>query len=90
MDRSIERLDQLFVWGHWTEDRYRAERERLESLRQELEESVGGGRSEPTLTDIVQAWDKGDAVARRELLAALFSAMAAWWATRPVQTGPQQ
>lgn len=73
IDRSLERLDQLFVWGNWTEDRYRAERERLESLKQELEESVSGGWSEPTLTDIVQTWDKGDAVARRELLATLFS-----------------
>jgi DNA invertase Pin-like site-specific DNA recombinase len=25
IDRSLERLDQLFLWGHWTETKYRAE-----------------------------------------------------------------
>jgi hypothetical protein len=29
--RSLERLDQLFLWGHWTAEKYQAERERLEA-----------------------------------------------------------
>jgi hypothetical protein len=36
IDRSLERLNQLFLWGRWDEARYRAERERLEGVRKEL------------------------------------------------------
>ncbi|HEY1421519.1 MAG TPA: hypothetical protein VGG90_12530 [Candidatus Dormibacteraeota bacterium] len=73
IDRSLQRLDQLFLWGHWTDEKYRAERERLEQMAKRARGVWGGGRIEPTLTDIVSAWDAGDAATRRELLAALFS-----------------
>lgn len=73
IDRTLQRLDQLFLWGHWEEQRYRAQRERLEGMRKELEDAEGPARIEPKLTGLVSAWDSGDAVARRELLATLFS-----------------
>ncbi len=73
IDRSLERLNQLFLWGHWDEPRYRAERERLEVVRKELQEAAGPERMDPKLTGLVEAWDTGDGVVRRELLATLFS-----------------
>ena len=72
IDRSLQRLDQLFVWGHWDESRYRAERERLEGIRKELEDTAGPQTVDPKLTGLVSAWDSRDAVVRRELLATLF------------------
>ena len=73
IDRSLERLDQLFLWGHWTEAKYRAERDRLESLRKELQDAEPPQLVEPKLTGLIAAWDSGDGVTRRELLATLFS-----------------
>jgi hypothetical protein len=71
--RSLERLNQLFLWGHWDELRYRAERERLEGVRKELHHSASPERLDPKLSGLVDAWDTGDGVVRRELLATLFS-----------------
>ena len=73
IDRSLQRLDQLFVWGHWDESRYRAERERLERIRKELEDTVELESLDPKLTGLLSPWDSGDAVVRRELLATLFA-----------------
>ena len=73
IDRSLERLDQLFLWGHWTAAKYRPERERLEGMRKELTEPVAERQAEAPLTDLVATWDNGDAVGRRELLALLFT-----------------
>ncbi|HYL07646.1 MAG TPA: recombinase family protein [Candidatus Udaeobacter sp.] len=50
IDRSLERLDQLFLWGHWDEPKYRAERERLEGMRKELQDAEGPETIEPKLT----------------------------------------
>ena len=33
LDGNLERLGQMFQWGHVPEDKYRAERERLTALR---------------------------------------------------------
>ena len=91
IDRSLERLDQLFLWGHWDEPKYRAERERLEAMRKELQDAEEPQRIEPKLTGLVSAWDTGDAVVRRELLSTLFrtstSATAVYLATRLVPRG---
>ena len=73
IDRSLERLEQLFMWGHWTEAKYRAERNRLESLRKELRDAEQPKTVEPRLSGLVAAWDSGDGLVRRELLATLFS-----------------
>lgn len=73
IDRSLERLNQLFLWGHWDEFRYRAERERLEGMRKELEDAASPERVDPQLNGLVSAWDSGDGVVRRELLATMFS-----------------
>ncbi len=73
IDRSLQRLDQLFLWGHWDEAKYRAERDRLEAMRKELQDAETPERIEPKLTGLVSAWDSGDAIVRRELLATLFS-----------------
>jgi hypothetical protein len=42
-------------------------------MRRELRDAAGPARIEPKLTGLVSAWDTGDAITRRELLAALFS-----------------
>ncbi len=73
IDRTLQRLDQLFLWGHWTDEKYRAERDRLETLRKELEDAEQPQMIEPKLTGLIAAWDSGDGVTRRELLATLFS-----------------
>jgi hypothetical protein len=73
IDRSLGRLNQLFLWGHWDEARYRAERERLEAMRKDLEDAAGPERIDPKLTGLVTAWDTGDGFVRRELLATMFS-----------------
>lgn len=73
LDRSLERLDQLFLWGHWTEPKYRAERDRLQAVRRELRDAHGSQVVEPKLGGLLAAWDSGDGVIRRELLATLFS-----------------
>jgi DNA invertase Pin-like site-specific DNA recombinase len=73
IERSLERLDQLFLWGHWTEEKYQAERDRLEALRNELQAAQGPQVVDPKLTGLLDAWDAGDGIVRRELLATLFS-----------------
>ena len=73
IDRSLGRLDQLFLWGHWTEAKYQAERDRLEALRNELRAAREPQLVDPKLTGLIAAWDAGDGVVRRELLATLFS-----------------
>jgi len=73
IDRSLQRLDQLFLWGHWEEPRYRDERQRLEGMRKELQDVEVPESVVPRLTGLVSAWDSGDAAVRRELLADLFS-----------------
>ncbi len=73
LDRSLERLDQLFLWGHWTEAKYQAERDRLETLRNELQAAEGQQLVDPKLTGLLDGWDAGDGVVRREMLATLFS-----------------
>jgi hypothetical protein len=39
-----------FCGGHWDEARYRAERERLETMHKELEDAAGTERIDPKLT----------------------------------------
>lgn len=73
IDRSLERLNQLFLWGHWDEARYTAERERPEGMRKDLQTAEEPERVDPKLSGLVDAWDAGDGVTRRELLATLFS-----------------
>jgi DNA invertase Pin-like site-specific DNA recombinase len=73
INRSLDRLNQLFLWGHWDEAKYRAERERLEGMRKDLLEAAAPERMDPKLTGLLEAWDSGDGIVRRELLATLFS-----------------
>ena len=70
VERNMERAEQLFMWGHWNADRYQAERERLEALRSELAAVVVTPRVQ--FHGLLQAWDHGDGIARREMLAAFF------------------
>ena len=70
---ALDRLNQLYLWGHWDEAKYRAERERLEAMRKDLVQAEGPQRMDPTLTGLVGAWDSGDAITQRELLATMFS-----------------
>jgi len=74
IERTLERIERLFLWGHWTEDRYVSERARLMELHQQLTEQATGGATR--LLDVPQgvltAWSSADSIARRELLACLF------------------
>jgi hypothetical protein len=63
----------LFLWGHWHEAKYRAERERLEGMRKEADDSAGSDLVDPKLSGLVETWVTGDGIVRRELLATLFS-----------------
>jgi len=42
-------------------------------MRKELEDAAGSVRIDPKLTGLVTAWDTGDGIVRRELLATMFS-----------------
>src|SRR5258708_15862357 len=64
LDRSLERLDQLFLWGHWTGAEYQAERDRLEALRNELPAPEGQQPFDPKLTGLLDRRDPRDAVCR--------------------------
>ncbi len=71
LEATLERLERLFLWGHVAEEKYRAERERLEALMEEL--AAEPAREPPiVLDDILVAWNEADPQGRRELLGALF------------------
>jgi hypothetical protein len=67
----MQRLGQRFDWGHVDEGAYRAEWERLEALKAEVE-TLEVESPPINLVGIWQAWNTGDPVTRRELLASLF------------------
>ena len=71
VDRSLERQRKLFTRGHIGEAEYLREETRLKELRAEL---MGTAVPIPAieLRGLLDAWDLGDGVTRRELLAALF------------------
>jgi DNA invertase Pin-like site-specific DNA recombinase len=74
IERSLERAQQLFLWGEWSAERYQSERSRLLKRRAELlatDEPPAGIQ----LRGLLQTWDLGDHIARRELLATLFDAL---------------
>jgi len=67
----MKRLGQRFDWGHIDEGAYRQEWERLETLKAEFE-TLEVERPPINLVGILDAWNTGDPVTRRELLANLF------------------
>lgn len=73
IDGNLERIGLRFEWGEFDEVTYRSKRERLLTLRVEVERSLAAP-PEPrlTLTGLVDAWDADDALTRRQLLWALF------------------
>jgi DNA invertase Pin-like site-specific DNA recombinase len=75
LERSLERSQQLFMWGHWTAEHYQSERTRLEALREELTTAAAAAAPAIQLHGLLDTWDRGDAFARRELLGALFDCL---------------
>lgn len=73
IERSLERAEQLFMWGHWTEEHYQSERDRFLELRAEL--TAAAPESTIQLRGLLDAWDLGDAIAHREMLAVLFDCL---------------
>jgi hypothetical protein len=69
----LERIADLYAMGHWTRDRYLAERERLERLQEELraENEVDQVPFAP-LGSLMEGWRTGDAKTRHDLVAAFF------------------
>lgn len=74
LDRNIERLGHRFEWGHIDEMRYRQEWDRLQAMRRDLVSANQRQRATPPLPldGLMEAWQTGDPVTRRELLLALF------------------
>ena len=70
IEASLERHQKLFTWGHVTESEHVREVARLKELREELKDSPAAPAIE--LRGLHEAWELGDGVTRRELLAALF------------------
>ena len=68
---SLERQRKLFSWGHIGEEQYLREVARLEQTRDELRGAAAPKRT-IQIKGIAQVWQRGDADARRELLATLF------------------
>jgi len=52
---------------------FQTERDRLAAMCKELRDAEGPQLVDPKLSGLLDAWDAGDGVVRRELLATLFS-----------------
>jgi hypothetical protein len=71
LEATFDRLEKLFMWGHLSDEKYRAERERLEAVRADL--AAASDRAPPIVLDnILDAWNDADNQGRREMLGALF------------------
>jgi hypothetical protein len=69
----LERIADLCAMGHWTRDRYLAERERLERLLAELSaESRDDEAPFVPLGSLMDGWRAGDSKTRHDLVAAFF------------------
>jgi hypothetical protein len=71
IDARISRLGQRFEWGHIGEAVYQLEWERLQALRKKCADE-GPRRRTVQLNGVQDAWLRGDAVIKRDLLATLF------------------
>ena len=71
VERSLERQQKLFSWGHITEADYLREAARLGELREQLTAAAPTRRSVKQ-HGIRDVWEGGDADARRQLLGTLF------------------
>jgi DNA invertase Pin-like site-specific DNA recombinase len=71
IDAQLARVGQRFEWGDITAEDYRQKREWLISQRDEVS-SVEPKPPNVRLSGLLDAWDRSDALGRRELLAALF------------------
>ena len=74
IDSRIARLGQRFEWGHIDQTQYQVEWTRLQSLRQQFADQTQR-RQRVQLSGVRDAWLKGDAVTRRDLLSTLFDEM---------------
>ena len=74
IDSRIARLGQRFEWGHIDRSQYQVEWTRLQSLRQQFANQTQR-RQRVQLSGVRDAWLKGDAVTRRDLLSTLFDEM---------------
>ena len=74
IDSRIARLGQRFEWGHIDQSQYQVEWTRLQSLRQQFANQTQR-RQRVQLSGVRDAWLKGDAVTRRDLLSTLFDEM---------------
>jgi hypothetical protein len=74
IDVTLERSQKLFKWGHISEAEYRREHERLTLLKEEI---ASRSVTEPVLQldGVADAWRRGDALMRRQLLSTLFDAL---------------
>ena len=85
IDAQLARVGQRFEWGDINSEEYREKREWLLSQRENADQPI----AQPTmrLSGLVDAWDRGDALGRRELLATLFVELdvrdGAIWRGRP-------
>src|SRR5207249_8627930 len=70
IEGSLERQRKLFTWGHISEAEYLREEARMKELRGELLATTPAPAIQ--LRGLLDAWQLGDGVTRRELLAALF------------------
>jgi hypothetical protein len=74
IDARMNRLGQRFEWGHIDEADYRAEWDRLQAARKQLTDG-DPPRRRIRLGGVLEAWQAGDSVSRRDLLATLFDDM---------------
>ena len=76
VEESLRRADFMFYSAkRWDEDHYLAEVARLAAIRDELAQAVAPSRPPLDFTGVLAAWDGGDTVVRRQLLAQLFDAL---------------
>jgi DNA invertase Pin-like site-specific DNA recombinase len=75
IDASLERVGQRFEWGDIDAQDYREKRERLLGLRNEVLSANTPSRRLIPVAGLVEAWDGGDPIIRRALLANIFTAI---------------
>jgi DNA invertase Pin-like site-specific DNA recombinase len=71
IDARIKRLGQRFEWGHIDEAGYRVAWDELQAARKQLTD-VKQRRQRIRLAGVLDAWQAGDAVSKRDLLGTLF------------------
>ena len=75
VERSLGRLQQLYLWGDITDTEYERQRTWMQEQQASIQSSLHRPSETVQIEGIADAWRRGDALLRRELLGELFEAL---------------